>query len=139
MSVTHDPILESGDSSHATEVPSIENQFAGTHSSGIGGELQNLQVAYQLNGKNYLKWSQLIRTFLKGKGKLSHLLGTCPKEMYPTFEAWDEEDSLVMSWLWNSMVPEISDTIMFLTTAKDIWDAINLTYSKVREQHRSMK
>ena len=48
------------------------------------------------------------------------------------FAAWDEEDSLVMSWLWNSMVPEISDTVMFLT-AKDIWEAVNLTYSKVKD------
>lgn len=73
--------------------------LGGTHGNGIGGELQNLQVAYRLNGKNYFKWSQLIRTLLKGKGKLNHLLGTGPKETDPAFRAWDEEDSLVMSWL----------------------------------------
>ena len=39
-------------------------------------DLQNIQAAYQLNGKNYLKLSQLVRTFLKGRRKLSHLLGT---------------------------------------------------------------
>jgi len=61
------------------------------------------------------------------------LLGTGPKEGDPAFAAWDEEDSLVMSWLWNSMVPEISDTVMFFTTTKDIWEAINLTYSKVKD------
>ena len=49
------------------------------------------------------------------------------------FDAWDEEDSMVMSWLWNSMTPEISDTCMFLPTAKAIWDALNQTYSKVRD------
>ncbi|XP_052190500.1 uncharacterized protein LOC127800107 isoform X2 [Diospyros lotus] len=38
-----------------------------------------------------------------------------------------------MSWLWNSMVPEINDTIMFFTTTKDIWEVINLTYSKVKD------
>ena len=42
------------------------------------GELQNIQAAYRLNGKNYLKWSQLVRTVLKGKGKISHLMGTGP-------------------------------------------------------------
>nr|KYP68253.1 hypothetical protein KK1_021873 [Cajanus cajan] len=31
------------------------------------GELQSLHTAYRLNGKNYLKWSQLVRTILKGK------------------------------------------------------------------------
>jgi len=38
-----------------------------------------------------------------------------------------------MSWLWNSMLPEISDTIIFLKTAKEIWDAMKLTYSKVHD------
>ena len=37
---------------------------------------------------------------------------------------------MVMSWLWDSMDPAISDTCMFLTTAKDIWDSIQRTYSK---------
>ncbi|KAG8488224.1 hypothetical protein CXB51_018059 [Gossypium anomalum] len=95
-------------------------------------EFQNIQVAYRLNGKNYLKWSQLVRTFLKGRGKLSHLLRTGPKEGDPKFDAWDEQDSMVMSWLWNSMMPEISDTCMFLSTSKEIWEAVKQTYSKVR-------
>ena len=97
------------------------------------GELQNIQAAYRLDGKNYLKWSQLVRTVLKGKGKISHLMGTRPKLGDPRFEAWDEEDSMIMAWLWNSMTPEISDTCMFLATSKDIWDAIQQTYSKARD------
>ena len=31
------------------------------------------------------------------------------------------------------MTPEISYTCMFLATAKDIWDAIQQTYSKARD------
>ena len=38
-----------------------------------------------------------------------------------------------MPWLWNSMMPEISDIIMFLKTAKEIWDAARLNYSKVHD------
>ena len=44
--------------------------------------------------------------------------------MDPKFDAWDEEDSMVMLWLWNSMTPTISDTCMFLSTAKEIWEAV---------------
>ena len=95
------------------------------------GDLQNIQPVFRLNGTNYLKWSQFVRTFLKGKGKLGHLLGTGPEKGDPKFTAWDEEDSMVMSWLWNAMVPEISDTVMFLSTAQEIWEAIRQTYSKV--------
>ncbi|KAK8265843.1 hypothetical protein V6Z12_D12G205400 [Gossypium hirsutum] len=73
-------------------------------------ELQNIQAADRLNGKNYLKWSQLVRTFLKERGKLCHLLETGPKEGDPKFDAWDEQDFMIMS----------CDTCMFLNTAKEI-------------------
>ena len=60
-------------------------------------------------------------------------MGTGSKPGDPRFEAWDEEDFMIMAWLWNSMTPEISDTCMFLAMAKDIWDAIQQTYSKARD------
>ncbi|XP_068492253.1 uncharacterized protein [Phaseolus vulgaris] len=101
--------------------------------SQIAGELQNVHSAYRLNGKNYLKWSQLIRTILKGKGKVSHLTDIVPDEQDAKFKSWDEEDSMIMAWLWNSMVPEISDTCMFLKSAKKIWEAVEQTYYKAKD------
>ncbi|RVX08299.1 hypothetical protein CK203_017712 [Vitis vinifera] len=47
------------------------------------GELQNIQVASRLDGKNYLKWSQLVCTVLKKKWKINQLMATH-----------------VCSWLW---------------------------------------
>ena len=61
------------------------------------GELPNIQATYRLNGKNYLQWSQLVRTFLKGKWKLSHLAGKGPDPSDLKFHIWDEEDSMIMS------------------------------------------
>ena len=90
-------------------------------------------MSYRFNGKNFLKWSQVVRTYLKGKGKLSHLLGTGPARTDSGFAAWDEEDSMILSWLWDSMEPTISDTCMFLSSAKEIWDFIHRTYSKARD------
>ncbi|KHN39708.1 hypothetical protein glysoja_040575, partial [Glycine soja] len=86
-----------------------------------------------LIGENYLKWSQLIRTILKGKGKGSHLTDNAPDEKDVKFKSWDEEDSMIMAWLWNSMVLEISDTCMFLKLAKEIWEAVEQTYSKAKD------
>ena len=70
---------------------------------------------------------------LKGKGKISHLMGTGPKPVDPRFEVWDDEDFMIMAWLWNSMTPKISNTCMFLAMAKDIWDVIQQMYSKARD------
>ncbi|KAH7524821.1 hypothetical protein FEM48_Zijuj06G0159800 [Ziziphus jujuba var. spinosa] len=73
------------------------------------GKLQNIRTSNRLNGKNYLKWSQIVRTYLKGKGRLGHLFGTGPAKEDPTFEAWDEEDY-----------------------DYEIWDCLHRTYSKTR-------
>ena len=113
-----------------TKTTSQSEENTSHHSN---SDLQNIRSTYRLNGKHYLKWSQLVQIYLKGKGKLSHLLGTEPKKGDPKFDAWDEEDSMIMSWLRDSMNPEISDTCMFLTTAKAIWDSIQRTYSKARD------
>ena len=83
--------------------------------------------------KKNLIWYQLVRIVLKWKGKISHLMGSGLKPGDHCFEVWDEEDSMIMAWLWNSMTPEISDTCMFLARAKDILDAIQQTYSKSRD------
>nr|KYP51534.1 hypothetical protein KK1_026561 [Cajanus cajan] len=96
------------------------------------GELQNVHSAYRLNGKNYLKWSQLIKTILKAKGKVSHLIGDAPTEGDAKFKSWGE-DSMIMAWLWNSMVSETSNTCMFLNSTKAIWIAIDETYSKAKD------
>ncbi|XP_071928019.1 uncharacterized protein [Coffea arabica] len=115
-----------------TKTSEINSNTKSEETSNISqiGDLQSIQAAYKLNGKNYLKWSQFVQTFLKGKDKISHLLGTRPKKGDHKFAAWDEEGSMVMSWLWNSMLSKISDICMFLPTAKDIWTTIRRTYSK---------
>ncbi|RVW89560.1 Protein enhanced disease resistance 2 [Vitis vinifera] len=71
-----------------------------------------------------------VRTVLKGKDKLSHLIGIGLGLEDLKFNQWDEEDSMIMSWLWNSMLPKISGICMFLTMAKEIWETIRQTYSK---------
>lgn len=38
-----------------------------------------------------------------------------------------------MTWLWNSMQPDISHNLMLLPTSKDIWDTVKQTYSKVHD------
>ncbi|XP_061350484.1 uncharacterized protein LOC133295656 [Gastrolobium bilobum] len=45
------------------------------------------------------------------------------------FAVWDNEDSLIMTWLWNSMTPEVGRHCMFLSSAQEIWDTVRSTYS----------
>jgi len=70
------PILETGDRSQTL------------------GEVQNVHYAYRLNGNNYLKWSQLIRTILKRKGTVNHIIGNAHDEKDVKFKTWNEEGNL---------------------------------------------
>ncbi|KAI0507751.1 hypothetical protein KFK09_013879 [Dendrobium nobile] len=79
------------DSSSNTDQPEDSMMHQGR------GDLQSMQPSYRLNGKNYLKWSQFVKTYLKGKGKIHHLLGGGPKEGDHKFGAWDEVDSMIIS------------------------------------------
>ena len=52
-----------------------------------------------------------------------------PKEDDPNYLVWDAENSMIMSWLVNSMEPEIGQNFMYLDTAKELWQAVGETYS----------
>ncbi|BAT76446.1 hypothetical protein VIGAN_01444800, partial [Vigna angularis var. angularis] len=73
------------------------------------------------------------RKTLKGKGKANNLTEDSSTEEDPRFTKWDEEDSIIMAWLWNSMILEITDTWMFVNFAKEIWNAMEQTYSKAKD------
>ena len=47
----------------------------------------------------------------------------------PGFSKWLSENSLVMSWLINSMKPVISRNYLFYKSAKDIWSIVKEMYS----------
>ena len=93
------------------------------------------QITRELfNGENFIVWSQYVKLFLKSKGKMGYVLGTIeqPKPTdHPDFNNWEAENSKVMIWLLNSMVPDIANTCLFLSTAKEIWDTLVQTYTHV--------
>ena len=88
-------------------------------------------TAHRLNGENFLRWAQSVKFFVSGRGKIGLLDGT-RKPLKPGdegYQTWHAENSMLMAWLINSMEPEISQGYIFYTTAKDIWEAVNLMYS----------
>ncbi|RDX70253.1 hypothetical protein CR513_50526, partial [Mucuna pruriens] len=93
----------------------------------------NLVSSYRLNNRNYLQWAQYIRTTLKGRKKLSNIEGNDLSRDDPKFEAWDDENSLIMTWLWNSMTPEINRNYMFYCSIREIWKNLIETYSMKKD------
>ncbi|KAI4350132.1 hypothetical protein L6164_010644 [Bauhinia variegata] len=96
-------------------------------------ELQNLGAATRMDGRNYLQWARLVTLALKGKQKLHHLTEDPPNSLDEKYSAWDIEDTIIMTWLLNSMQLEISQNFMFLETSKQIWEMVKKTYSKAQD------
>ncbi|RVW87743.1 Retrovirus-related Pol polyprotein from transposon RE1 [Vitis vinifera] len=90
-----------------------------------------LITGHKLNGHNYLQWSQSVLLFICSKGKDEYLTreAAMPKTTELGFRKWKIENSMIMSWLINSMNNDIGENFLLSGTAKDIWDAAKETYS----------
>jgi len=51
----------------------------------IAGDLPNIHLSFRLDGRNYLQWAQLVKTFLKVRWKISHLTAFPPNSTDPIF------------------------------------------------------
>ncbi|KAI5445651.1 hypothetical protein KIW84_013754 [Lathyrus oleraceus] len=88
-----------------------------------------VQKGYWLTGKNYFQWSQFIRHTLKCCDMPDHIEGNPPLVTAPNFPSWDKDDSAIITWLWNSISPEISRNCMYLSSAKAVWEYLRRSYS----------
>ncbi|KAF9604529.1 hypothetical protein IFM89_007650 [Coptis chinensis] len=60
----------------------------------------------RLNGHNYLSWSYVVEHFIRAKKKSKILTGDPPDSTDPTYENLMASNSMVLTWLWNSMEPK---------------------------------
>ncbi|XP_034706095.1 uncharacterized protein LOC117929791 [Vitis riparia] len=52
-----------------------------------------------------------------------------PETTASTYKKWIAENNMVMSWLVNSMTPDIGENFLSFDTAKEIWDIAKETFS----------
>ena len=83
-------------------------------------------VGVKLTGLNFQKWSRSVKIALRTKGKLGFIDGSCARPSQDTskLEQWIKCDSMVVSWLLNSMVPDLSEAFLYVNTAHELWDEL---------------
>ena len=59
-----------------------------------------------------------------------------PADTDPTYVTWLTGDYSVMTWLLNSQEEKISGSVMFLPTAKDMWDTLKVMYGNEKSPSR---
>ena len=81
-----------------------------------------------------------MKLAIDGRGKLGFLTGEekTPKESDPLFPKWRSKNSLITTWLLNSMDESIRKPYLFMS-AKEIWDAVRETYSDLENHSQAFE
>ncbi|KAJ9132934.1 hypothetical protein P3X46_033751 [Hevea brasiliensis] len=69
---------------------------------------------------------------LRAKDKLGFINGKCemPSVDSPLFERWQRVDSMVVSWILNTISKEIVESFWFTAFAKDLWDELKQCFGE---------
>ncbi|KAL2940425.1 Retrovirus-related Pol polyprotein from transposon RE1 [Bienertia sinuspersici] len=84
----------------------------------------NTIIIEKLQGSsNYRAWKRSLEIALAAKRKLGFATGavTRDKEDSVKQEAWDTCNNMVISWILGNVNETIKKSIMFMSTAKDMW------------------
>ncbi|KAL6316677.1 hypothetical protein AAG906_019590 [Vitis piasezkii] len=92
--------------------------------------------------KNYLSWSQAMRSFLKGRMLWHYCTGvmTIPVKGASEGDAvflnrmieWDSHNHMILTWIRNTSIPSISNLMGSFDDAKSAWDML----AKMVELHQ---
>ncbi|XP_072053949.1 uncharacterized protein [Arachis hypogaea] len=80
----------------------------------------------------HLLWSHDMWRALRSKNKVKFLDGSIlkPGEGDPNFEAWDRCNNFLLSWINLSLSPEIAKSVMWISSAPDLWNDLKRRYSQ---------
>jgi len=113
------------------------SKSAAEHHDG-GHHIQITNIKF--NGSNYLRWSQSVRAYLKGRRKLGYITGAKkePEEDDAAYEAWDSDNGTIITWLVNSMTEEIGAQYPGYQSAKEVWTMLPLSSLMKTTNHSTM-
>lgn len=109
------------------DASSISSPYYLHHSDNPGLML----VSQPLTENNYPTWSRAMTTALSAKNKLGFIDGTVDKPGTDSvnFKSWQRCNTTVLSWIWNSVSKELTSSVIYLETAKEVWDDLKERYA----------
>ncbi|KAL2939147.1 Retrovirus-related Pol polyprotein from transposon RE1, partial [Bienertia sinuspersici] len=100
---------------------------------------QTLNVIKKLAGaSNYRAWRRNMEISHAAKRKLGFVTGLkkIDKEDPEKQDQWDTCNNMVIAWLTASMTPTIRESVMYVRSAKDIWDQLERRFSIASETRK---
>ena len=93
----------------------------------------NILVTQPLLGmRNYQSWSRAMILALTAKKKIGFVNGKVikPNLDSPLYEDWESCNTMVLSWMINSMHVDVSSSIMYCETAREMWIELQNQFSQ---------
>jgi hypothetical protein len=91
-------------------------------------------ISKPLNGDNYSTWERAMTLALNSKNKLGFVNGSIKalseeinREEYA---AWSQCNDMVHYWIINTLSPEISDSVIYYSTAHEVWEDLHERFSQ---------
>ncbi|XP_058759582.1 uncharacterized protein LOC131632879 [Vicia villosa] len=83
-----------------------------------------------LSPNNYHSWSRSMTMASRSKNKLHFINGVLPRRMDEEVNslAWDRCNTMIMSWLHNSVESEFAQSILWMETAEEIWNELKARF-----------
>ena len=93
----------------------------------------NLITQVQLKGENYDEWSRAMCTSLCARRKWEFVEGNIlqPTKGSSELEDWWTVQSMLVSWVLNTIGPSLRSTISYQENVKDLWEDIKERFSIV--------
>ncbi|XP_074356657.1 uncharacterized protein LOC141696394 [Apium graveolens] len=105
-------------------------------------------ITITLNEQNYNQWFRSMRIALSSKLKLGFVDETYDKPVNTTLLLhWNRCNDIIISWILNIVSSEIRQSVMYMSSAKDIWDDFSIRFAltnvpklfKLRKKIASLK
>ena len=92
-----------------------------------GADHPGLQLTNkQFDGDNFTGWSRSARMAFGARLKLGFIDGSCakPDASSDDLHKWLRCHYMVRCWLLNSIVPTIAESLMYVSSAKELWSEL---------------
>lgn len=89
-------------------------------------------VANIFKGVGFKGWKRAMSIALSGKNKIGFVNGTVTKSVTSSSQAraWDRVNDTVIGWIINVVDENIAKSILWLKTAKEVWDELEHRYGQ---------
>lgn len=90
-------------------------------------------VSTALNEENFNEWRRSMSLVLFVKNKLCFVSEKYkkPTETSKYHDHWQRCNDMIITWILNSIVPEIRSSLVYITLVSDVWKDLHIRFTQI--------